>query len=597
MNFMNRVEGVRASGMDHGVEMSGEKVASVVNRLDITPIPLQTHQEDEKHLSDLAKNPPETILVVSDFHLGMGSDLTTGLVTQRENFFRDRTFARFLAFHKPKPQRSVLLVLNGDSYDFLRIPSVPQTCEELNYWSHTLARLRCHKSPDDLKKAISRREKKFGLRTDDYKSAWKFLRIAQGHPTFFKALAEWVEWGGWVLFVKGNHDLELHWPLVRLAIRDVIHCQGASPEKATERISFCDNSVQMANIYIEHGHRYETLTRVVGPPILPKKETQLNLPLGSFGNRYLVNPIEELEPFIDNIKPIQELLWTLLRRHPLKMLGILYRSWWFFSRIVQHCFRLGPVEGFQSVWDLLPYLGSLLVSFFVVVSFTVGWIWQSHWHPALSVLGLVGLIAPCVLVRKFRQKWPQFFQALHRFVGFLLYLGALGVTVWVGWRIAPQVWGYLKNVSYRIRILGFLGLVAPYLVGVLRDIFPRDLWPRRFPQVGEDHFAEGAHAALECHDQHSKAQVLYSVMGHTHVQDVQSLPPIGASRVLYLNSGTWTPLWQKDRPDQIGHIFHPFIRFTKDGSDASDEYKHTYLEWNDDRNAPAESLILDPRHR
>jgi hypothetical protein len=33
-------------------------------------------------------------------------------------------------------------------------------------------------------------------------------------------------------------------------------------------------------------------------------------------NRYIITRLDGLEPFLDNIKPVQNLLWTLLRRHP-----------------------------------------------------------------------------------------------------------------------------------------------------------------------------------------------------------------------------------------------------------------------------------------
>ena len=36
----------------------------------------------------------------------------------------------------------------------------------------------------------------------------------------------------------------------------------------------------------------------------------------------------------------------------------------------------------------------------------------------------------------------------------------------------------------------------------------------------------------------------YAVLGHTHMQDVQRLSSITGSEVLYINTGTWAPLWR-----------------------------------------------------
>jgi len=84
---------------------------------------------------------------------------------------------------------------------------------------------------------------------------------------------------------------------------------------------------------------------------------------------------------------------------------------------------------------------------------------------------------------------------------------------------------------------------------------------------------------------------MYAVMGHTHDQDVQRLPNLNGATTLYLNTGTWIPIWPDDRPDLAGQVLFPFVHFRRE---TSQEYRHEYAEWRDDRGEPAESYILEP---
>jgi UDP-2,3-diacylglucosamine pyrophosphatase LpxH len=455
-------------------------------------------------LRHLQASPPGRVLVVSDLHLGEGQDAVTRRYARTENFFADARFARLLA---AEARAGALLVLNGDTFDFLRITAWPREREQLDEWSALLTELGQPRDAATLLASISGRERGFGLRTDDYKSVWKLRRIAQGHPGFFTALARWIAQDGLVLFVKGNHDLELYWPLVQAAVRAEIVKRGADPAVVQARAFFCDDAFSLANLYIEHGHRFEPLTAVAGPPELPGNRTQLTLPVGSFVNRYLINPVERLEPFLDNTKPVTNVLWLLLRRHPIKALGILWRSWRFILRAVKARRALASAGVFL-------YLLALLVPLLTMAIIALAFAW-------------------------------------------------------------PVVGQWVMDTFGRYRTpLSLLGLAAPYLVGAVRDLFPK-----RRPRVGEDRFAEGAYAALVARGGGARmGTTQYALLGHTHEQDVQRLPAIGGSAVLYLNSGTWIPLWDVNRPDLVGQILHPFLCFTWNGSLA---YTHEYFEWVD----------------
>ncbi len=137
--------------------------------------------------------------------------------------------------------------------------------------------------------------------------------------------------------------------------------------------------------------------------------------------------------------------------------------------------------------------------------------------------------------------------------------------------------------------LSVLGVLLPFIVGAVRDVWRRI----RRPRVGEDFFAERLHRKLAGQPDGQQAwRTQYAVLGHTHHQDIQELPPVstGAGRTLYLNSGTWAPLWPKERPDLIGRALYSFIRFTL----GPGEYSHESLLWDDVARRPRQALLLTP---
>lgn len=458
---------------------------------------------------------PGLVLAVSDLHMAAGSNPATLRYSPRENFFADATFAEFLEQQQPGAHRDPLLVLNGDIFDFLRITEVPRSDRDFRTWAETLAALGAAETAETLHH-IARREYTFGLRTHDYKSVWKFLVIAGGHQPFFAALGRWIEQGGWILFVKGNHDVEVFWPLVQAAIRRAIGT-GGREALARERVLFCQTGIRVGNLYFEHGNQYESTTRLIGQPVLPDGK-QLTLPLGSFVNRYLINSLEWLDPFLDNIRPRTALLQKLLRRHPLQVYRILHHAIPLLRRAMRPYWL-------RESFGLFIYLAALLVPLVTL---------------AIIVLVLAGV--PILT------EWPRKLR-------------------WAG---------------------SALGLAAPYLLGLLRSIFPK-----RRPRVGEDEYAARLHATLARVDFPVGYPAIYGVLGHTHVPDVQLLPRLHGSKVFYLNTGTWTPLWREDRPDLTGQVQHSVIRFRRGPAG----YTHELLDWIPHTRTLEPTLLWSPRKR
>jgi len=294
-------------------------------------VPLLSLTKENVLLRHLTSKHYDKVFVVSDLHLGEGQDRWTKTYTLRENFLADAAFGQLLTQEDPW---SSLLILNGDTFDCLRVTDVPRSDDDFAKWAMLL------ESVDlavQLKRPIPDEEVKFGMRTDDYKSIWKLDRIIAGHSRWWQTLVLWVGNGGHLIFVKGNHDLELHWEFVRrfLRLSLVDPTRNVSVNSVSTQVAFAESGLTIGNIYVEHGHQYEHMTMVDGSDTLPgNKSSQLRLPLGSFINRYFINRLESLAPFIDNIKPVHKALMSLVRQRPIALGRIYTGGYRFLLRIL-----------------------------------------------------------------------------------------------------------------------------------------------------------------------------------------------------------------------------------------------------------------------
>lgn len=308
------------------------------------------------------------IFVVSDLHLatGQGRD---GRYDGSENFFFDASFHRFLKqAQESLESRKAILIINGDFVDFLRVTYVPgaerglskwqkflrrtklrrrtnrirsltgehrRTLDkEFEEWQRVLERIGIQRSVESLINSVSDREEIYGLETDDYKSVLKLAAVLDGHSEFFDALTEWLGSGHRIIIVKGNHDLEWYWLAVRnylrihlaerLADRSVPPLEMVLKETVLPNLTFIDQSMIVdGDFFVEHGHRYDPLTRVIGADTV-NDGRELNIPFGSFINRYLLNFIEKKYSFIDNIRPTENILPLMLRHRFFAGLKLLF---------------------------------------------------------------------------------------------------------------------------------------------------------------------------------------------------------------------------------------------------------------------------------
>lgn len=493
-----------------------------------TAVERRTHEEERAHLADLLAGPPPTVLAASDLHLAEGRDPETGVFDARENFFAGGAFGRWLSHHAEEASAGALLILNGDVFDFIRVMAVPEGDADYARWRTRLLELGAEEEARSLPRPIPDGERTFGLRTHDFRTVWKLLVLRRGHPEFFEALAGWVTAGGKLVVATGNHDPELYWPLVRQAIRDQLVRDGTPAEDAAERVAFAQEPFRVDNLHVEHGHRFEPMTRIDGPPVLDFAPSQVRLPLGSFVNRYFINHIERLDPFIDNIKPVQNALLELVRRRPLRILFLYLRATKFIRR------ALAIPRGFSRAYALLAIaaFGLPLATFGVIA----------------AVLFVPGFRTWLVdLVPVLANPWVQLFGA-------------------AGGALFPALLPWLVSAGKEVlRTLGFLRDEDPLVEGALEAL--REAFP--------DGEARG------------RGRV-YAVMGHTHRQIVTRLEGFSGAEAFYANTGTWIPLWPEDREDLAGEVFYSFLRFDREPGG----YVHTALEWDDAAGADRPARML-----
>ena len=358
------------------------EIAKLLNSCEATgaaPKYLESNLDNPEPPVPIASNGAE-IFVVSDLHLadGLSPDLT---YSGNENFFSDSSFHRFLRrAHVNLKSTSAILIINGDFIDFLRIMYVPREEARLVEWQRILEEIGIQKSIDELKSSIVKKELTYGLRTNDYKSVPKLNVAVNGHSEFFEALAEWLGREHRLIIVKGNHDLEWYWLPVRNYLRlalarklagqlNTSDIKSVLQNKILPGVTFIDDSMLIdEDFYIEHGHRFDHYAHVAGDTL---RGDELNIPFGSFLNRYLLNDIELNYPFLDNVRPSSSILPLLFRERLPLALKLLFLHIPFLFRVIpkgyfRYMFR-------KVLWFLLlVILTALLIAWLILGVFGYG---------------------------------------------------------------------------------------------------------------------------------------------------------------------------------------------------------------------------------
>ncbi len=182
--------------------------------------------------------------------------------------FIDESFEGFLAHLESESDLPVELILNGDIFDYDSVMSLPE---------------------GELYEELSHMEKKIGVDAHEDKSLFKTKVILDQHYVFVQALRSFISNGNKVIFIIGNHDIELYWPSTQSEIRKRLLESGQN----SDNLVFCEwYYISENDTLIEHGHQYDPYCLCldpVNPLIMKKKEYKIRLPFGNLANRFIMN--------------------------------------------------------------------------------------------------------------------------------------------------------------------------------------------------------------------------------------------------------------------------------------------------------------------
>lgn len=222
-------------------------------------------------------------LIVSDLHL---TDAELGLPGRslwkrykRPKFFIDRTFRDMLMAAQVQIRNDrAELILNGDIFDFDSVTKIP---------AHS-----------DYK--ISWLERKRGLYPEEKKSLFKIETILNDHDVWVQALQDWVSAGHSVVFIIGNHDVELNWPSVQHAIMSRLNQKLASDSQ----VRFCEwFYLSHQDTLIEHGNQHDDYCVNINPihPFVKKgRRIFVRLPFGNVSSRMMINGMGLFNPHVES---------------------------------------------------------------------------------------------------------------------------------------------------------------------------------------------------------------------------------------------------------------------------------------------------------
>lgn len=233
----------------------------------------------------------ETIdtIVVSDVHLTQ-FERSSGMWRKYNQpaFAPDRPLAQcFRALIEAHPERTFEFVFNGDTFDFDQVTILPE---------HRQNTLVFH---DILEK----------LKTTEAISTEKVRRMLHEHDALVRELALLVREGHAIVFIQGNHDIELQWPGVRSAVKEAFmkyalkgnNVPIEERQRMERRVRFIDWFYFKPKLfYIEHGSQYDFNTNIphfLAPYLRGKKQIELNA--GSIGSRIVTGRLGFFNPYLE----------------------------------------------------------------------------------------------------------------------------------------------------------------------------------------------------------------------------------------------------------------------------------------------------------
>lgn len=232
--------------------------------------------------------------IISDLHLCEAEPINARFPLWKKyktrQFFFDDDFFEFLKhLHERSNGHDVELVLNGDIFDFDSVTALPT----------------------DAPFKIDWLERHRGLYPEEEKSIFKIQRILEDHHIWVEALRWFILRGHRVVFIAGNHDLEIHWD----SVKQVIVSKLDLPQEFKDSVRFSEwFYISNEDTLIEHGNQYDpycVCLDPVNPFIRRYNRVELRLPFGNIACRYLGNGMGFFNPHVESA--FQMTMWEYLK--------------------------------------------------------------------------------------------------------------------------------------------------------------------------------------------------------------------------------------------------------------------------------------------
>lgn len=275
------------------------------------------------------------IVVVSDLHMGRGLNPDTGRYHTLEAFFFDDDFERFCAWlcnQAAERRTPVKLVLNGDTFDLLRI------------------------EPEPAGPGASLSERRYGPLMTPPRAAETVGHILEGHPGFGRGLARLLLAGHEVIVLPGNHDPEMQWEVVQEALRAAIGERVRALEAAPALVADACARLRFepwfhhepGRVWIEHGSQYDPdnacrypLRTALGDDPDAVRKTEPDLPMGSFFQRYLYNAFGNITFIVPNSRSNARYFRWLLFNQPRLLARVSVSHGPFFLQVIRRIAKAG----------------------------------------------------------------------------------------------------------------------------------------------------------------------------------------------------------------------------------------------------------------
>jgi UDP-2,3-diacylglucosamine pyrophosphatase LpxH len=251
------------------------------------PVPNDRPVHDERRAAP--RRGPSHTAVISDLHLSDLEPVDPARPAWRRykhaDVVSDTPLLRLLDHLRALASgQPVELILAGDIFDFDTVLAVP----------------------DPAPFPVSWLERARGLVPEEARSAWKLDRILAHHPALVAGLRRWMDEGNLLVFIIGNHDLELHWP----AAQDALRAALAPPRP--DALTVCEFfRIAGGDTLVMHGNQLDAYC-VCHDPLHPLIEVhgrrRVRLPFGNLAGKLMMNGMGLFNPHVEGsfIRPFAE---------------------------------------------------------------------------------------------------------------------------------------------------------------------------------------------------------------------------------------------------------------------------------------------------